>query len=388
MKKFISVLCFFAMICTFALGLSACKKEDEKQMRVMNVNLNPQVEFILDKDDKVVSVNALNEDGNVVINGQVFVGKTADEALQIYVNVCKETGFLVSGKVGNGDNQISISLSGEKAEEKYNSLKNSLNNYLSQENITATLTNAGALSEEYLKQKVSECMGYLSDSQINGMDYEELIANLQSSREETKDFYSQAIKENYYVVKNHAFKIAEAEYIKGELDAVSKAILDTALQVYQGLAEDIAQAREDYFIDQESDYQKALADLKQKQVDYIKYRNYVASLEESEITQIINNQLDLYENALNSAKDSLTLVYETANTALSQIESQALSAYNGLVNAISNLSVDINAIKQEIKADLEQEIDAFAQSYKVSYQVNIDVAVENIVSMKAQLTAE
>ena len=122
MKKFISGICLMAMLCTIAAVLSGCGGDD--QMQVMNVSLNPEVEFILDENDKVVSANALNEEGNLIINGQAFVGKNADEALELFISVSKETGFLVEGNYG--DNQISISLSGDDANKMYDKLKKDL----------------------------------------------------------------------------------------------------------------------------------------------------------------------------------------------------------------------------------------------------------------------
>ena len=66
MKKFVSfmlaaVLCF--SVCSFA----ACSdnQANARDTAVMTVSLNPKVEFVLDSNDVVVAVNALNEEGNL-----------------------------------------------------------------------------------------------------------------------------------------------------------------------------------------------------------------------------------------------------------------------------------------------------------------------------------
>lgn len=387
MKKFISTLCLIAIISTCVVGLSACK-DDDNQMKVMNVSLNPQVEFILDENDKVVSVNALNEEGNLIINGQAFVGKTSDQALQLYVSVCKETGFLVSGNVSSNQNHISISLSGEDVEDKYNSLKKNLNTYLSQNNITASILNAGQLSEDYLKQQLEKCMPNLTEQEISSMNYETLVNEMLKSRQETADLLSQSLKENYYSMKNHTEKFNEAMLVKQELDAITGAVLNTAMQAYSNAVQGLMDAREEYLISETSDYQKALATLREKQVEFLKYRNYVASLEQNEITTVITNQLDLYEKALISAKDSLQNLYTIAETALNQLEAQATVAYETLFNTMTSLNSDMQNIINQVQEDLKTEMADFKATYESRYNDYVNQAKNDWNNMKTQLTTQ
>lgn len=81
----------------------------------MNVSLNPKVEFVPNSKDKVVSVNALNEEENIIISSDVeSVGVDADTAVKLFVGVSKDTGYLVSGNIQAGDNNIDVSISGDK----------------------------------------------------------------------------------------------------------------------------------------------------------------------------------------------------------------------------------------------------------------------------------
>ena len=91
MKKMMAVL--GASIFTFTgMSVFAGCSEQAEGKTVMNVSLNPEVEFVLDADNKVVSVNALNEEGNLIVSAEVFTGKSAEEAAQLFVKVSKETG--------------------------------------------------------------------------------------------------------------------------------------------------------------------------------------------------------------------------------------------------------------------------------------------------------
>ena len=58
------------------LGAVDTPNHENREKRVMNISINPSVEFVLDEEDKVISVNALNEEGNLIIGAETFVGKT------------------------------------------------------------------------------------------------------------------------------------------------------------------------------------------------------------------------------------------------------------------------------------------------------------------------
>ena len=92
MKKILSALCVMALCLCVVLPLAACNTAEE-QKQVMTVELNPSLEFILDGKNKVVSVNANNEDGNLILSAQTqdkqFVGSTSEQAMQLYISICK-----------------------------------------------------------------------------------------------------------------------------------------------------------------------------------------------------------------------------------------------------------------------------------------------------------
>lgn len=68
----------------------------------MQVDINPSVEFILDADDKVLSVTALNDDGALIVAGEAFVGKTAEDAVELMASISTDAGYLVKGELSAG----------------------------------------------------------------------------------------------------------------------------------------------------------------------------------------------------------------------------------------------------------------------------------------------
>ena len=71
------------------------------------VEINPKIEFTLDDEEKVVSVDLLNEDAEIAALHIDFIGMTADEALDAFLDAALEAGFL---DVDSEDNAIFITL--------------------------------------------------------------------------------------------------------------------------------------------------------------------------------------------------------------------------------------------------------------------------------------
>ena len=387
MKKLLGVLCSVTLVLACTFTLFGCKEKTKST--VMNVSLNPEVEFILDKDNKVVSVNALNEEGNLVINGQVFVGKSSDEAVKLFVQVSKDTGFLVTGSVSDGQNEINISLSGDakKAKEIYNSAKETVDSYLKESGITASIKKASDLTKEYLQEQVKECEKYLSDSEIKNMSYEQLLETLKQSREETKEYVSQELKEAYYQAKNNAYIQAKLEYAKSQMNVISQGVFDVVLQTYQGACTELENARQRYFVSEDSFYQKALATLRENKVEYLNYLNYVAGLAESQITTTVSTTLDNLKTLLDSAEQSLNSVYESCLQSIKATETALTTAYTSVMNTLQQLGVDLSKMGKELTTNVETAINQFKSSFVSTYQTSINKAKTDWNNMKAQLEA-
>ena len=160
MKKMVATFCAVLTCATGVCMMGSCgDKTAEAEKTVMNVSLNPSVEFVLNGKNKVVSVNALNEEGNLVVSAENFIGKDMDVAVTLFVEVSKETGFLVSGNAQVANNAINVSFSGdaEQATELYNKVSAKVGEYLSKEKITATVQQAAAITEEKVEALETEC---------------------------------------------------------------------------------------------------------------------------------------------------------------------------------------------------------------------------------------
>ena len=207
-KKLLSFLIAFCLIIPCAFMLVACK-EDPKSSKVMTVSANPQLEFVLNEDDIVVSVSALNQDGYSILSADVtLTGISADQAAKVFIETAKEQGFIAEGS----QNKIEISISGEAVDTLYNNVKNSISNYLQSVNITTiTFEELDKLSKDDIVDELEKCYQEYSESYLESLNEEELINLLKQSRQETKDFLNEEVKELYYQLREQTILAAKLQ---------------------------------------------------------------------------------------------------------------------------------------------------------------------------------
>ena len=101
-------------ICAIALGNKP--NVEPKAKAVVSIDVNPGIELVVDDNNKVISLTGTNEDGKMILIDEEIVNKSLDEAIEIIISIEKETGFLISGRVNEGENEIKVSVSGESQE--------------------------------------------------------------------------------------------------------------------------------------------------------------------------------------------------------------------------------------------------------------------------------
>lgn len=386
MKKFtmIALVLCLGIVCPFIFAACGTQKAEST---VMNVSLNPEVEFILDENDTVVSVNALNEEGNLIINGQVFVGKSADEAVKLFVSISKETGFLVSGNVNVGENEVNISFSGDtkKAENLYKDIKAKVEQYLSEENITATLNKVETLSKEYLQKMVEKCAPYIEKAKVEAMSYKELLDELIASRKETAELYSQELKDAYYRAKADIVNEEKFEYLKSQLSEAQKVAFETINEIYMSATKTLEETKHSLFVDESSAYQVALKNFRTAKTEFLNYRNYVASLDPNKVTEAITKTLDALEAQLKNAEEALNTAYNSAMASFETAQSALDKAYNALVNFLTEAGKDVNGALDKIQTNLDTTLTSFEDSFKSKHSEQMQKAQTEWKQMKDKL---
>lgn len=106
MKRKIS----FIMLLVLSFVLCACTTTNSNgatQDSYVSIDINPSIELIVSKDNKVVSIYATNDDARVLLAGEeTFVGVSLDEAVERILDLCVEYEYLTEE---NSDVQVSVS---------------------------------------------------------------------------------------------------------------------------------------------------------------------------------------------------------------------------------------------------------------------------------------
>ena len=391
MKK--SMRSMVAALCLAAVGASAfaftgCSDKDETG-KVMNIALNPEVEFVLDGKDKVVTVNALNEEGNLVISAEVFAnveGMEAEEAAKLFVQVCEETGFLIQGNVGTDENQLKISFSGDtkEAEKLFKEVKSEVNDYLKtlEKTVNVTVSQAAAITEEALEALVAECAPYLQEAEIKAMEYAELLKEIETSRKETAQYYSQELKNAYYDAKAYAFQKAELSVWKEQVGVIEQAALSVAEGLYDGAMKALNTARE-ALLDENGVYQKALASFREKKVEFLNYKNYVNSLPEEEVTQAQLDRLTNIETVLNGLEETMS----GAVAGIDALKTSVTNSYQTIVGKIQEYSVKVSEHLDEVSEKQKAALTALTTQFESDYATVKNNAKTAWGEMRTQLEA-
>ena len=389
MALFLGSALFFA---TSASALIGCGggKDNADEKTVMNISLNPSVEFVLDNENKVVSVNALNEEGNLIVSAEAFVGKNAEEAAQLFVQVSQETGFIVEGNATVADNKLSLSFSGDKeaATKLYNDVKTQVDAYFSAENITATIEQTAAITEAQLEKLVAECAPYMEEAEVKALEYSELVETLYQSRKETAEFYSQELKNAYYEAKAFVLEQSELETLKSKVSGIAQMALDVAYTAYTDAVTNIETLRMQMLVNEDSPYQVALKDFREAKTTYLAYRAEIAAMPEGEVTQEALTLLSTYDQAVEVTEQALLAAGTTANTALDTAKMQIKTTYDSVVSLIENASVKANEHLNEISTNQQAAKERFFTDFETNYAAAITAAQNNWNAMKEDLSAK
>ena len=387
MKKLTSVLIVLVLVVGALCAFAACDtpQDKNKPATVMNVALNPEVEFVLDGNGKVISVNALNEDGNLIITATVFEGKTGEEAASLFVEVAHEMGFLVSGNAGIENNDLSIQISGDTSDvnKLYEKVKAEVESYFTKENIQAEVAKVEALARQEIEKLVAQAQPYVEQAKLEALSNMELLEQLYESRKETCEMYSQELKNAYYNAKAAAMDTAKVEALKGKVSSLLQSTIASVVEKYTDALNKIEQTRMDRLVSAESDYQVKLAEFREKKIEFLQKRQELAQKETLTETEI--SILNSLEAGVNLIEKALEDIGKLANEALDILKAGVTTAYNAVISALELVQVKIADHMDAIMQAQEQEIPKFTAEFEANYASAVEQAKADWEAMKNSL---
>lgn len=364
MKKFFKSLCAcFVMLVIFAgaMSLVGCGKKEEE--RLMNVSMNPSLEFVLDKNDKVVSVTATNDDGNYILTKVDFEGKTAKEAVEAFLTVAKENGFAIAGDVDATENELKISISGEDAKALYNEVKSYAKSKLEALDLNAKISFEGVISKDELATRVSQLMQEIPVDLAKEMTREELVALIQESHEQTEELLSQELKELYYKTRAEEIVKAKFEAVKGLIASgmgVFGEFLNNVNTNLTALVENIASYKEAYT-------EQVLSGVyAQEMQEYMQAKkNLLEAQMKTEVDPVVLASL---ETAVAEAENTLAQAKTNAESLMMEMTNAINIAISGLNQALNGALNILETILKDGAETINQAVNNVKDSYKTAFE--------------------
>lgn len=339
---FKKIACCVVALC-IVLGsvvlLTACS--ETKEEKVMNVDVNPKLEFVLDKEDKVVSVNALNDDGTCILQGNVtFVGLSANEAVNLFLEKSKEYGFVVEADV----NALTVSVSGDGADKLLNNVKATAEAKINELELNLTVAKE-TINREALEQIVAKCYQELTTAQIDELSNTELVDLIKKSREETKDLLTEELKNLYYsdrAEKVISAKIAEIKNQAGLVKQMLVAALETAYTSLETAYNQI-----------QGFYTSAMTSVNEKMEQYIELKKQYIEARKAENTQLANSlktSVDTLKTSLDTARTAIDNQIATVKTQLDTAKNLVVTKIDELMEGLdeSKIQTAVNNAKTEV----------------------------------------
>ncbi len=368
---------------------------------LVNIDVNPSVELTLDKNNKVVSVKGLNDEGSLIIYGELLVGKNLEDAVEVIIKVETETGYLLKGNIDASENNINISiLTDEDSKKEFeDKIITYIENACDKYGVTETINRFEKYTRDELIEKIKRINPSLSDEKLDNMTIEEMLKYIAAYHVETSEIYSEKLEELYYQAKENKINIIETEAVNNVLDDVNslyqsmvKAYSEVcdSLQNYYVELEDLTY---NLFVDSNSDYQKCLKKMYDSKNEVIKLKNKIASSDEASSNLQILQQL--LQNAEDNLNNQITLLEGYASTGSALVET-----YRDSIKQILNSLQEIQKLfPTEIKTKINEQLskiedkvnnakDEFFEEFEKKYEQNFKQFEKEISDRKEKLIAD
>lgn len=403
-KRNLFALCGASLAAVVIIGVAGFallnnnKAPQVKPKALVSVDVNPSIELVVDEDNKVISVTGKNDDGIMILYGEVVIGKTLDEALELIISLENEAGFLLSGEVGVNKNNIQISVNGD-TQEIYNTIKtsvtNKINSICDELNITPSIEEANKYANEKLNQLVLD-IDPLLEEKISSMTMEEKLRVISNHQKETAEIYSSQLQDFYVNVKNTEISFVEKEEIQEVLNGV-ESTYQQIVATYKGFVQNLSdqktvieELRYELLVKEDSLFQQALNTVIQMK-DEVNELKVKLSESDSAIEKLmIEAQLEIQEPLLVAAEEALINAGNLANKALDEAKAIIDQIVVQLKELEKEFPTEIKSLIENKAKDIESKVneakDSYFEEFEDKYQDELLKAKEEIKARKEALT--
>lgn len=311
---------------------------------IIQIDVNPSVEFVVDDSDKVLSVKGLNDDGKLILTDEEFENLSLKDAVSKLLNLEEKTNFLSET---NKNVALTLTIENKGVEEV---LTNKLNQILksTQNNLSTNIEIKFNTSKS-----IEDLKDYVNSIEIiknvQDLQYSELIGIVRKYHEDVRTLDSIALENLYLKSKTEYFEELKENKIKelvNDLDDSYKTQIDRYNKLYLLVKEtynNLQATYESLYVDNNSPYKMALKDLEEVKDEI--------ALQEKKVEEAINNNQDVIGEKI--ILDLLKKKYETRLKALEYQEQIASEAYEYISNELEELLKELKDVKESLPESIK-----------------------------------
>ncbi len=399
MKKIFGIFASILLV-LLCVSLTACgNKAEEGTVTRVEMSVNPDIEFMIDSNNKVIAVTALNDDGSVLISGEQFVGLDYEEAINNAMALAKSMGYLMKANTDNYVNEIKLSVSGATRYAKgvKENITSNIQTFLADNDINGTIKSLNAMTVEELRaEAVNTAM--VTEDEAKEMDEKQLLKVISASRIETAELLTKEMREAYYRAKEHKISFVEREETLQAMEGLTGlystaySLYSVALGIYSSALDALDEARYNYFVSPESDYQKALAELREKKAEILEDRNYLLTLNvNGEEYAAVSLEITASEEEYDQMVDNLEQLGSNLNASLDQLIAKLRDAETALYETYNKLPLpsDFNQTLKDKASELETKLnetkDKFFEEYEKNHKDDLDILIAQLAAEKQKI---
>ena len=401
-RKWVPALtCCLCVALIAVVGLvvgNSISKNNKAYNAIVQVDVNPSIEMVVDEKNQVLSVRGLNDEGKMVLEGEAFIGKNVDDVVGEIIRIETELGYLV---VGKDDNKVTVTVSAEtdKISEKINTqIYGTIAKVCEELNLTAVIENVKGYVIDEIKALAKELDPTLTEEEINNFTYTQLVNVVKLYHLEVADLASVKIEELYRQAKEYDISFVEKEAVKeavDKLDITYQATIGLYDIAYEKLAdayEYVQNKYKEYFINSDSEYVIALEKLAKEKEALLLQRNLVAQLPEDTDSEVRVNETNklarmeaeyaLHEKALKDIEDSATQAYNTVCEVFETVLASMKSLEEKLPESIKEITF---ASLTNTEAKLNEFKNNFFAKFETEHKDDILAAKQKLANRKQEL---
>ncbi|MGM9899487.1 MAG: hypothetical protein ACI32E_02770 [Bacilli bacterium] len=395
-------VCLIAGLTIGLINLNKNKTISDAPNAVVQMDVNPSISLVVGEDNKVVSVYGENDEGKMIIAGETYTGLSLEVAIEKIITEESSTGYLVKGNVEAGQNNITFTVEAKtddiinKIESKVRSAASSACEKLS------TSVNIEVVKEKGKEELVERALSVdptLTKEKAESMSEAELLKYIAGCHLEKINIPTEELEELYNKIKEQKIEFAKSEKVKNVVDGLDS-LYQTLISEYDQLYLRLLDANEQldelyvqYFISENSSYQKAYKYLTDAKKDVLILKNEIAQMDDTNILKPLKQaELTAKESTLKIAEEGL----ETAKEAAEQILEVTKDAIDSIIASMeevksklpSEIKTTINNELQLLEDNLNEAKNQAISEFEENYKESIEKALAEAIAYKKDLTSK